>query len=78
MLMTELEFMEDFSDNLIYYLQRKGWSQRELAEQSDLSQAAINRYIKCERMPTIKAIINICYALDCDIEDLILTDEKIE
>ena len=76
--MTELEFMEDFSDNLIYYLQTKGWSQEELAERSGLSQAAINRYMQCKRMPTAKAIVSICCAFDCDIDDLILTDEEIE
>ena len=76
--MTELEFMEDFSDNMTYYLQNKGWSQDELANKAGISQSAISKYIKCERMPTIKAIINICHALDCGIEDLILTDEKIE
>ena len=76
--MTELEFMEDFSDNLIRYLKNKGWSQEELANKAGISQYAINKYIKLERMPTAKAIVNICCAFDCDIEDLILTDEEIE
>lgn len=76
--MTELEFMEDFSDRIDYFLRCKGWSQKDLAEKSGLSKSTVSRYIKGERMPTVKALVNICCALDCDVDELILVNEEFD
>lgn len=76
--MTELEFIEDFMKNLENLMYRQGISQNRLAEESGISQATISRYLKGERMPTLKAVINICCVLECDIDELVYIDEKIE
>lgn len=75
--MTEIEWMNIFGDNLKDILNEYNMTQKELAEASNLNEATISRYIKKQRMPTMKAIINIAYALDCDVGELIDFDESI-
>lgn len=75
--MTEVEWMNIFGDNLKDILNEYNMTQKELAEASNLNEATISRYIKKQRMPTMKAIINIAYALDCDVGELIDFDESI-
>ena len=76
--MTEFELLDVFGDNLRSLIHEKGYSQRDLAFEADLSEAAISNYINKQRMPSIKAIINIAYILDLDFEDLIDFGERIE
>lgn len=69
--MTETEWLKDFANNLREMLFDYNMSQRELAEESGLSEASISQYLSRQKMPGIRAIINISYALNCDIDDLI-------
>lgn len=69
--MTEAEWLNIFSDNLIDMLNEYGYSQEELAYETNLSQGTISKYINKKQMPSLKAIINIAYALDCSIDELI-------
>ena len=55
-----------------------GISQSELAEATGLSISTINRYLSKQRLPGIKAILNISYELDCDLYDLIDFGSRIE
>lgn len=75
--MTEAEWLDIFSDNLIDMLNEQGYSQEELAYETNLSQSTISKYINKKQMPSLKAIINIAYALDCNIDELIDFGEKI-
>ena len=75
--MTEAEWLDIFSDNLIDMLNEQRYSQEELAYESNLSQSTISKYINKKQMPSLKAIINIAYALDCSIDELIDFGEKI-
>lgn len=75
--MTEAEWLDIFSDNLIDMLNEQGYSQEELAYETNLSQSTISKYINKKQMPSLKAIINIAYALDCSIDELIDFGEKI-
>lgn len=75
--MTEIEWMDIFGDNLVYMLQQAGMTQRDLADETGLSEATISHYIHKTRMPNLKAIINISYALDVDYNDLIDFGERI-
>lgn len=75
--MTEAEWLDIFSDNLIDILNEQGYSQEELAYETNLSQSTISKYINKKQMPSLKAIINIAYALDCSIDELIDFGEKI-
>lgn len=69
--MTEIKWLEMFSDNLYSLLLESNMSQRELADLSGLSEATISNYLNSRQMPGVKAIINIANALECSTDDLI-------
>lgn len=75
--MTERNFIKEIGDNLNSVLIECGVSQRELSEDTGISESTISRYICGERMPSIKNLVNICYALDCDINEIVFTYEQI-
>ena len=75
--MREYEFLRIFSDNLRYSLDYANMSQRELADAIGVDESTISRYLRGQRMPTAKIIVNIACVLDCDISDLIPCDELI-
>lgn len=76
--MTELEWMEIFSGNLRGLMKEQEYTQEELSENSGIPQSSISRYLKAERIPNAKAILNLSYALDCDVVDLIDFGDTIE
>lgn len=69
--MTEQNYLEAFAYNLDYIMQDEGISQSELAKRSNIGKSTISKYLNAKQMPTMKAISNICYALDCEFEDII-------
>jgi transcriptional regulator with XRE-family HTH domain len=69
--MTETEWLESFGDNLGSMLYEAKMTQKELAAAAGLSEASISSYLNKRKLPSIKAIVNISYALDCDFADLI-------
>jgi transcriptional regulator with XRE-family HTH domain len=75
--MTEFEWLSIFSDNLIDIMNGSRISQRELAEMSGLSEATISNYVHRRQMPGVKALINIAYVLNCDLDDLMDFGSKI-
>lgn len=68
--MTEGQWMKIFGDNLREILEERGMSQKELADEAYLSEAAISSYINKRRMPNVRAVLNIWYALGCPIDDI--------
>lgn len=75
--MTELEWMDIFGDNLKSLLEESKMTQIELAEEAGIDKSVISRFIKKERIPSLKSIINIAYALDCNVSELIDFGDKI-
>ena len=69
--MTELEWLEIFSTNLRELLEERGFTQRDLAIASRLSDSTISDYIHGQKIPGLRAIINIAYALEISIDELI-------
>lgn len=69
--MTELEWMKTFGQTLKNKLDDAWMTQRELAEESGISESSISYYINGERIPKIRSIINIAHALSCDPAELI-------
>lgn len=69
--MTELECCEIFADNLRQLMFETGYSQTDLAWDAYLDQSTISKYLKGDRLPTVKALINLCIVLDCNFNDLI-------
>lgn len=75
--MTEKEWLDIFAHNLVDMLQDARMTQRELADETGLSEGTISAYINGRKMPGIRAIVNIGYALDCDLNDLIDFGDRI-
>ena len=69
--MSELEWMDIFSENLVSTLEEADMTQRELSEMTGLSESSISNYIHKKRLPNAKAIVNLAYALNCSMDDLI-------
>ena len=76
--MSEVERLKIFGDNLNELLGEKGVTQSELAEETGLSESSISCYMHKTKMPGVKAIINLAYALNCSIDELIDFGETIE
>lgn len=75
--MSEQEWLDIFGDNLAEMMYEQGYSQRDLADATGLSESSISHYVNKTRVPTIKAIINIAYVLDCDFNDFIDFGDRI-
>ena len=76
--MTELEWISIFGDNLADMLKAARMTQQELADATGLSKASISAYIHKRKAPGLRAIINIAYALDCSVDELVDFEEMIE
>lgn len=76
--MSEMEWLEIFSGNLRDLMKETGSTQEELSEKTGIDQSTISRYLNKKRMPTVRAIVNLTYALNCNISDLIDFGDYIE
>lgn len=76
--MSEMEWISIFGDNLIDIMDEKGYTQEQLANETGLTQSTISKYINKKQMPSIKAVVNLAYALDCTTDDLIEFGDIIE
>lgn len=69
--MSEVEFIDIFSHNLESIMGEYGINRIELAKEAHLDKGSITRYLSGERMPSLRAIINLSMALNCSIDDLV-------
>lgn len=76
--MSEQEWLDIFGDNLRDILIEKHMSQEDLARICGVTQAAVSGYIHKRKMPGIKTILNMSYALNINLYDLIDFGEPIE
>lgn len=76
--MTEVEWMREFGSNLKCLLKDAMMTQKELAEDSGISESMISDYVNGLRIPGAKAIVNIANTLSCNTDDLIDFGEMIE
>ena len=76
--MTQREWQEIFASNLTSILRERGMSQNQLAREAGVSVSRISDYVNKSAVPTIFTAINIAYALDLDVGDLIDFGESIE
>lgn len=76
--MKESQWGLEFSHVLKGLLIENRMSQKELAGKAGLSQATITGYLNRHKKPSIKALINLSYALDCPLNDLVDYGEPIE
>ena len=71
---TEMEWLNTFGDNLKDILRQTYMTQRELADAAGLAESTISSYIRKQKMPTLKAIVNIAYALNVSVDELVFND----
>ena len=75
--MGEQEWLDIFGDNLRDILKEYGMTQRQLAEETGLTEATISSYINKRKIPSMRAIVNIANALDISTDELINLDDRI-
>ena len=75
--MSEIEFIDIFSDNLRELMLEHNITQIELADEILVNKSTITRYLNKSTMPSIKALINLSIVFNCDIEDLVPTYDLI-
>ena len=68
---SEQEWLETFAGNLQTMMDEKGYTQSSLARAIETDQSTISRYLRAERMPSIKNLVNIMIELDAQVEDLL-------
>lgn len=76
--MSELEWLNEFGDKLKEQLDEFDMSQKELAKEANLAESTISYYIQKQKMPSIRSVINICWVLGIEIDDLINFGRPIE
>ena len=76
--MSQQEWLDIFGDNLANILEEEKISQKELSRLTGLSESTISKYINKLQMPTVRAIINISYALDWSFEDMLNYGDIVE
>lgn len=76
--MNKQEWLHDFITNLKSLMERKHMNQIELAKKSNLSRKTIIRYLNGEQYPSAISVVNLAYALGCDLSDLIWTFDLVE
>lgn len=77
-MMSELEFIDIFSDNLRELMMEQDMTQLELARKIRVNKSTITRYLNKTTIPSVKAIVNMCVVFDCDVDDLIPTYDLID
>lgn len=76
--MSEMDWMRQFSEVLKDQLEYNDMTQRDLADQACISESAISAYIRMQKIPSLRSIINICWVLGIPTDDLINYGKKIE
>jgi len=75
--MTETQWMQCFSKKLCELLEYTNMTQLDLAIESGLSTSAISRYINCVTIPKASALVNLAYAFNCSVDELVDFGSKI-
>jgi len=76
--MTKNEWKENLANNLIDILEEKGMTQAQLAMDSDIPKSQISEYINGNTMPSLAAAINMAYALDMEVSELVDLGERVK
>lgn len=69
--MKTTEWKNVFANNLVDILDEKGMTQLQLAKDSGLSMSMISDYINKRSVPGVFAVINMAYALDMEVSELV-------
>ena len=76
--MTRNEWRITFGDNLSDILKDAKVTQKEFAKDSGLSVGSVSDYINKWTVPNVPAILNMAYALDMEVDDLVDFGDRID
>lgn len=68
---SEVEFIYIFADNLKDIMDEVGINQNQLAKEAHLTRGTISKYLNKKMIPSVRAIMNLCYVLNCEYSDLL-------
>lgn len=68
---SQYRFLKEFGENLKAELEDSRETLEELSEDSGVSIASLSNYVNGNQIPSLKAFINIMFALDLEPEDLV-------
>lgn len=69
--LSEYDVMKELANNLRFEMVHSGVTQKQLAEETGLSQATISNCLNCRKMIGIRALMNISVAMCIDFGDLL-------
>lgn len=69
-IMSEQKWLKTFADNLRDILEEYGYSQRDFADCTDISEGTISRYISARQMPNIRSLVNMSMELGIRFDEL--------
>ena len=72
-MISEVEFIDIFADNLREVMKEVGITQAELADEAGINRSTISRYLNKQRLPDLVSLLNICFIIECDLSDLLPT-----
>lgn len=76
--MREEELKKIFAKRIRIKMVTLHIDQRELARRAGITEAALSRYLTCQRKPTYDIVIRLAQALECMPGDLININEELE
>ena len=74
--MNKQEWRKEFSRVLRVRMRRKNMTQKELAEEADVTETTMSRYMNATRSPETYALVRIAKALDCSVDELVMFDDE--
>lgn len=76
--MTECRWLREFADNLDCLLYKAHMTQKDLAIEAGISEGSVSAYMHGSKMPTARALVNMAFALNCSLDELMDFGERIE
>lgn len=76
--MSREEFMQLFSENLRKKMKEAKMTRIKLSKKTGICIQSISNYTNMHTTPSIENLINISYALDCTIDELVDFGDTIE
>lgn len=76
--MSEIELMDIIAGNLQSLMIEKKIGQNELARCAGIDKSTISRYLNGKILPSLSSLINVCYVLECPLDEIVPCYDLIE
>lgn len=75
---TIMDFIRDYAFELERLMRRNGYNKHALAKEIGVQPTVLTRHIRGEVLPDMVTLVNLSFALNCDIEDIVMTEDEID